>query len=313
MTYAAVFPGQGSQSVGMLQDLYESSSDCRALFSEASDIIGYDLWQLVSIGPKERLNQTEFTQPALLTSSIAMYREFLKFHENKLPKLLSGHSLGEYTALVAADAIDFSSAVKLVQTRGRLMQNAVPNGSGAMLAILGLSDEKVSEACSLSAGAEVLSPANFNSPGQVVVAGAKSAIERLADCAKQMGAKRVVELPVSVPSHCMMLKDAADDFKTYLNECNWQMPNIPVIHNRNSKTSSSIDEIISMLYEQLFSPVLWVNVINTISRDVPMILEFGPGSVLTGLNKRINKDIEYSSINSIDSIESINFELENLK
>lgn len=310
MAYAAVFPGQGSQAVGMLQDFYETSNDCKSIFAEASDILNYDLWQLVSAGPKEKLNQTEFTQPALLTSSVAIYREFQKNYSNNAPKVMSGHSLGEYTALVAAGAIDFQSAVKLVQTRGRLMQSAVPEGTGAMLAILGLNDEKVSEACDASSESQILSPANFNSPGQVVVAGEKAAIERLSVIAKDMGAKRVVVLPVSVPSHCMMLKGAADEFKKKLISCDWRLPEVPVIHNRSAKVSSSVDEIINMLYEQLFSPVLWVDVVKNISSEVSTILEFGPGAVLTGLNKRIDKGVYCSAVNTIDSV---SFELEKLK
>ncbi|MBT4963529.1 MAG: ACP S-malonyltransferase [Francisellaceae bacterium] len=310
MSYAVVFPGQGSQSVGMLKNIYDDSSIVRDTFNEASDILGYDLWQLISLGPKESLNQTEFTQPALLASGIAVFREFKNCCARILPEVLSGHSLGEYTALVAAEAIDYGSALKLVQTRGKLMQKAVPSGEGAMLAILGLSDDQVLKACDLSSQGEIIAPANFNSPGQVVAAGTKAAVERLAKVAKDLGAKRTVELPVSVPSHCMMLKEAADEFKGHLSACNWKMPSTLVLHNRSAKSSDSVIEIVEMLYEQLFSPVLWVDVINNISSKTATVLEVGPGAVLTGLNKRINKNIRCMSINTMDSINS---ELENIK
>lgn len=288
-TLAIVFPGQGSQSVGMMADLADNISIVKHTFSEASDVLGYDLWSLIQKGPEELLNQTDKTQPAMLASGVAAWRA-LQEKGGATPALMAGHSLGEYTALVCAGALDFATAVKLVEERGQRMQAAVPAGTGAMAAILGLDDDQVRAVCEAAAEGDVVSPVNFNSPGQVVIAGQKAAVERAIVGAKEAGAKRALPLPVSVPSHCSLMKPAAEDFADSLHAANIQLPSIPVIQNADVVAHDSVEGIRDGLMRQLYSPVRWVETIQAMSaQGVTRLVEAGPGKVLVGLNKRIDK------------------------
>ncbi|MFQ5642370.1 MAG: ACP S-malonyltransferase [Thiogranum sp.] len=287
--FAMVFPGQGSQSVGMLSALAAAFPVVRDTFDEASAVLGYDLWRRSSEGPLELLNQTACTQPALLAAGVATWRCWRQRSE-RLPAMLAGHSLGEYTALVCADAIDFTDAVSLVEKRGRHMQNAVPEGSGAMAAILGLEDERVKDICSQAAQDETVSAVNFNSPGQVVIAGNRAAVERAMELAKQAGAKRALPLPVSVPSHCSLMRPAAEAFAADLAEVNIKAPVIPVLHNVDVQQHDTADAIRDVLAAQLYEPVRWVEIIRAMrAAGIRTVFEMGPGKVLAGLNKRIDK------------------------
>ncbi len=286
---AWVFPGQGSQSVGMLGTLAEKSHKIQDTFTEASDCLGYDLWTLTQEGPAETLNQTIYTQPALLTAGVALWRAFSELRSGShTPAFLAGHSLGEYTALVCAGSLDFKDAITLVAERGRLMQLAVPEGVGAMAAILGLSDADVLTVCKECAEGEIVSPANYNTVGQVVIAGHKAAVMRAVEKAKSIGAKRAIVLPVSVPSHCALMKPAAEEFSTYLDSIQFKTPLIRVLHNVDARSHENPVDIRHALSQQLFSPVRWVKTIQTLFQDgVNCLIECGPGNVLTGLNKRI--------------------------
>jgi len=296
MSLAFVFPGQGSQSLGMLKDLAESSPVIESTFSEASHVLGYDLWQIVQEGPLEKLNSTDITQPAMLTAGVAVWRVWQK-KAGAVPAVMAGHSLGEYTALVCAGALDFKEAVTLVAERGRLMQQAVPAGEGAMAAVLGLDDDVVRLACVDAAEGEVLEAVNFNSPGQVVVAGNKAAVERIVVLAKERGAKRALLLPVSVPSHCALMKPAADKLAVILSDLKVTAPQIPVINNVDVKTETDPDNIRNALVAQLYSPVRWVETVQKMAAEgTDKLLECGPGKVLVGLNKRIDKSITAMAI-----------------
>lgn len=304
---AVVFPGQGSQSVGMLSTL-ENSALVRDTFNEASTILGYDLWDLIQQGPAEKLNQSEFTQPALLVASVALWRCYLET-KKEMPTLLAGHSLGEYTALVCADALRFSDAVALVRERAICMQNAVPAGQGAMAAILGLSDEVVQALCleasnpDLDNAQDVVSAANYNSPGQVVIAGQKPAVDRAMKLAQEYGAKRAILLPVSVPSHCILMKPAADQFSKTLQKTIFQSPQIPILHNVDVNSHSDPEKIRDALIAQLYQPVRWVEIIQKMAvQGIERILECGPGSVLTGLNKRIVSNVMCATVLSGEMI-----------
>lgn len=291
MKSAFVFPGQGSQSVGMLADLAAEYALVKETFAEASDALGYDLWQLVSEGPEDQLNQTDKTQPAMLTAGIAVWRVWQSVATTK-PDYFAGHSLGEYTALVAANALDFADAVKLVEMRGRYMQQAVPAGEGAMAAILGLEDQVVRELCADAAANGVVEAVNYNSPGQVVIAGSANAVKRAIEIATEKGAKRALLLPVSVPSHCALMKPAAQQLTDALNNIPVQLPTTPVIHNASVTVATDAAQIKQLLAEQLFSPVRWVETIQWFAaQDVSNIVECGPGKVLAGLNKRIDKSL----------------------
>ncbi|GMR08545.1 MAG: ACP S-malonyltransferase [Gammaproteobacteria bacterium] len=260
-------------------------------FATASDVLDYDLWQLVSEGPEEDLNQTDRTQPAMLAAGVATWRVFQQQHAIR-PEIMAGHSLGEYTALVCAGSLAFEDAVGVVADRGRFMQEAVPAGSGAMAAILGLDDDKVTEVCRQSALDEVLSPVNFNSPGQVVIAGNTEAVNRAAELARSCGAKRAIILPVSVPSHCALMKPAADRLKERLDGVQFAQPDVPVIHNTVVEAYVNGNEIRNALVSQLFSPVRWVETIRYFGNmGVDILIECGPGKVLTGLNKRIDREM----------------------
>lgn len=293
---AIVFPGQGSQSVGMLSDLVEQYPQIQKTFAEASVVLGYDLWQLSAHGPLDELNKTVHTQPALLTASYALWRIF----QNRLqPSILAGHSLGEYTALVCANALQFTDAVKLVAARGKFMQEAVAPGVGAMAAIVGLDNEAVQIICEKAntTPGEVLTPANFNSIGQVVIAGHKAAVERAVLLAKEQGAKLATLIPVSVPSHCDLMRPAALRLKELLKNTHINSPNLTVISNVDVEPYLDADSIRSGLVRQLYMPVRWVETIQyAVKSGVRQMIECGPGKVLTGLNKRIDKELEFLTI-----------------
>ena len=289
MSIGFIFPGQGSQSVGMLAALADAHKLVQATFQEASDALGYDLWQLVQEGPADKLNSTEITQPAMLTAGVATFRVWQE-QGGTMPSVMAGHSLGEYTALVCADSLNFADAVSLVSVRGKLMQQAVPAGSGAMAAVLGLDDDVVRAVCEEAAQGEIIEPVNFNSPGQVVVAGNKAAVERATVIAKDKGAKRAVMLPVSVPSHCSLMKPAAEQLAEKLTSINIQAPKVSVINNVDVASPTDGDAIRDALTRQLYQPVRWVEVIEAINgQGVETVIESGPGKVLAGLNKRIVK------------------------
>ncbi len=296
MSLAFVFPGQGSQSLGMLKDLAEAESAVTDTFKLASAALGYDLWDIIQNGPAEKLNSTDITQPALLAAGVACWKVWQQ-KEGAAPSILAGHSLGEYTALVCAGVLDFADAIKLVETRGQYMQQAVPEGQGGMAAILGLDDAKVVEACLQAAESDVLQAVNFNSPGQVVVAGSKAAVERIVVVAKEMGAKRALPLPVSVPSHCDLMKPAAEKLAETLKTVSFSDADIPVINNVDVAIETDADKIRSALVRQLYNPVRWVEVIQKMAaNDVDQLIECGPGRVLVGLNKRIDKSITAAAV-----------------
>lgn len=286
---AFLFPGQGSQSVGMLGALAESEAMVGETFAEASEALGHDLWSLVSDGPKEALNQTENTQPAMLAAAIAVWRIW-ESRQGPRPGALAGHSLGEYSALVAADAMSLGDAVALVAERGRLMQQAVPAGEGAMAALIGLDDDAVRALCVEQAGDGVLEAVNFNAPGQVVIAGSAAAVERAIGAAKGAGAKRALPLPVSVPSHSALMRPAALRLAERLESVAISPPKIPVLHNVSVATESDPNAIRELLARQLYSPVRWVETVRKLAAmGVDTAVEAGPGKVLAGLNRRIEK------------------------
>ena len=287
-----VFPGQGSQAVGMLAELAAAYPLVGDTFSEASAALGLDLWRLVQEGPAEELNLTHNTQPAMLAAGVAVWRVWQQ-QGGVQPAYLAGHSLGEYTALVAGGAIEFADAVRLVAERGRLMQAAVPEGTGAMAAILGLDDDQVRAACAQAAAGEVVEAVNFNSPGQVVIAGHAGAVARAVEAAKAAGAKRAVTLPVSVPSHCALMRPAAERLAQRLASMAVRVPQIPVLHNVDVAVASTPDAVRDRLARQLHSPVRWAETVRRLAAEgVTLIVEAGPGKVLVGLNKRIDKNLE---------------------
>lgn len=292
MKLAFVFPGQGSQSVGMLGALAAAYPHVRATFDEASTALGYDLWSLAAEGPEEKLALTEITQPLMLTAGVAVWRSW-RAESGAVPVVMAGHSLGEYTALVCAGALDFAEAVRLVADRARYMQEAVPAGQGGMAAVLGLSDDAVRSVCAEAAQGEVLEPANFNSPAQVVIAGTAGAIARAIERAKAAGAKRTVALAMSIPAHSSLMAPAADKLATRLQSVTVRAPAIPVIHNADVATAATPDAIRRVLVRQVASPVRWVEIIETMAREgVRAVIECGPGKVLTGLNKRIAREAQ---------------------
>ncbi|MGL4486948.1 MAG: ACP S-malonyltransferase [Yersinia sp. (in: enterobacteria)] len=304
LKFAMIFPGQGSQSIGMLADLAAQFPIVEVTFNEASSVLGYDLWQLVQQGPTEELNKTWQTQPALLTASVAIWRVW-QHKGGKLPALMAGHSLGEYSALVCACVLDFKQAVGLVQLRGKLMQEAVPEGFGAMSAIIGLDNESIAKACEESAQGQIVSPVNFNSPGQVVIAGNKEAVERAGAACKAAGAKRALPLPVSVPSHCALMKPAADKLAEALKYIEFKVPVFPVVNNVDVKAEVLPEAIRSALVRQLYNPVRWTESIEFIAAEgVELLLEVGPGKVLTGLTKRIVDTLVAASVNDVTTLTS---------
>ncbi|MEG0234099.1 MAG: ACP S-malonyltransferase [Hafnia sp.] len=300
--FAMVFPGQGSQTVGMLADLAAQFPIVEQTFAEASDALGYDLWKLVQEGPAEELNKTWQTQPALLAASVAIYRVWQQENGTQ-PAMMAGHSLGEYSALVCAGVLDFKQAIRLVELRGKLMQEAVPAGTGAMSAIIGLDNDAIAKACEESAQGEVVSPVNFNSPGQVVIAGNKDAVERAGAACKAAGAKRALPLPVSVPSHCALMKPAADKLAIALQGIAFNAPQFPVVNNVDVKTETSPEAIRDALVRQLYSPVRWSESVEFMAGEgIEHLLEVGPGKVLTGLTKRIVDTMTAAAINDAASV-----------
>ncbi|MDX1572676.1 MAG: ACP S-malonyltransferase [Methylophaga sp.] len=303
MQAAFVFPGQGSQSIGMLADLAAEFPMVEQTFAEASEALGYDLWQLVQNGPEAELNQTDKTQPAMLAAGIAVWRVWLSQNEFQ-PTFMAGHSLGEYSALVAAGAMDFKDAIKLVAKRGELMQQAVPPGEGAMAAILGLEDAQVIDICQQASIHGVVEAVNFNSPGQVVIAGTASAVNEAIVLATTAGAKRALLLPVSVPSHCALMQPAAEQLASELAKTRIQAPHIPVIHNASVTSSNNVDEIRELLAKQLFNPVRWVETVSFLAtQGVDTLIECGPGKVLAGLTKRIDKSLSAQPLFDVASLE----------
>ena len=304
MSTAFIFPGQGSQSVGMMAQLAEASSDLRSTFDEASDILGYDLWQLVSDGPADQLNATEYTQPAMLVAGVASWRAWQAAGGSN-PAAMAGHSLGEYTALVCAGALSFTDAVSLVRDRALFMQEAVPEGEGAMAAVLGLDDDAVRHLCEANSAGEVLQPVNYNAPGQVVVAGTSSAVSRLVENAKAAGAKRALPLPVSVPSHCSLMQPASEKMAARLQSVEISVPGITVMHNVNVERAASADDIRALLARQISEPVRWVETIQSmVAEGVDTLVECGPGKVLCGLTKRIDREINCITLVSQFDLES---------
>jgi len=298
---AFVFPGQGSQAVAMLSD-FSDNNIVQETFKEASQALGYDLWQLISEGPDEELNKTNITQPALLTSSVALWRLWLSESEVK-PDVLAGHSLGEYSALVCAGVISLTDGVKLVEKRGELMQACVPAGVGAMAAVIGLEDQVIIDACEKAQESEVVSAVNFNSPGQVVIAGHKEAVARAGELCKEAGAKRVLPLPVSVPSHCALMSEAAKQLEIELDKITINAPSIDVVNNVDVSIENTPESIKAALVRQLYSPVRWSETIVKISEaGVSKAVEIGPGKVLQGLMKRIDKSISSVSLNDDASL-----------
>ena len=304
--FAMVFPGQGSQSVGMLADLAEQFPIITETFKQASEVLGYDLWTLVQQGPAEELNKTWQTQPALLAASVAIYRVWQQQYPDFKPEVMAGHSLGEYSALVCAGVIDFQDAIKLVELRGKLMQQAVPEGTGAMYAIIGLDNESIIKACKEAEQGEVVSAVNFNSPGQVVIAGAKNAVERAAAACKEAGAKRALPLAVSVPSHCALMKPAADQLAVSLESIAVKTPVSAVINNVDVKAENNAEAIRSALVRQLYSPVRWTETVEKMATSgVEVLVEIGPGKVLTGLTSRIVKELSASAVNDVKSLDAV--------
>lgn len=302
--FAMVFPGQGSQTVGMLKDLADNYPIVKSTFAEASEVLGYDLWALIQTGPAEELNKTWQTQPALLASSVAIYRVWQSENGSE-PDFMAGHSLGEYSALVCAGVIDFKDAIKLVELRGKLMQEPVPNGTGAMYAIIGLDNDSIRLACEQAAQGQVVAPVNFNSPGQVVIAGNKEAVERAGVLCKEAGAKRALPLAVSVPSHCALMKPAADKLASTLNSITFNAPKFAVINNVDVKVESAADNIKAALITQLYSPVRWTETVEEMANQgVTLLVEMGPGKVLTGLTKRIVDTLSGCAVNDKASLDA---------
>jgi [acyl-carrier-protein] S-malonyltransferase len=303
MKYSIVFPGQGSQSIGMLSDLSSNFTIVSEIFQEASDALRVDLWKIAQ-EDQGALNLTENTQPIMLAAGYATYKVLA--NEVKLsPVCMAGHSLGEYTALVASKSLNFFDAVKLVRRRAELMQSAVPKGSGSMAAVLGLDDAKVIEICGQSSSYGVVEAVNFNSPGQVVIAGEKEAVIKACDEMKEAGAKRALVLQVSVPSHCSLMTDAAEEFKTSVDTVNFQMGNERVIHNVDADYACDVEEIKSKLVEQLYNPVLWTSTVQKMKKTgVKRLIEVGPGKVLAGLTRRIDKSLSGLAIIDLATLKS---------
>ncbi len=303
-TLAFVFPGQGSQSVGMLAELAELHPQVREGFSEASDGAGVDLWALSQGGPEEMLNRTEYTQPALLAGSIGVWRAWQALGGAQ-PAVLAGHSLGEYTALVAAGALSLHDGAHLVRLRGQLMQEAAPAGVGAMAAVLGAEDALVLEVCAEAAGSQVLVPANYNSPGQIVIGGDAAAVDRAMALLAEKGVRKAVKLAVSVPSHTPLMREAANRLAETMRGLAWQAPRLPVVQNVDAKVHDGVEAIAQALVQQLYQPVQWTGCVQALAaRGVTRIAECGPGKVLTGLIKRIDKTIDGRSLATPGDVEA---------
>ncbi|QEY24156.1 ACP S-malonyltransferase [Neisseria animalis] len=301
MSFAFFFPGQGSQSLGMMNG-FEHNATVKATFNEASAVLGQDLWAMINGEDAEIIGQTVNTQPIMLAAGVATYRAYLEAG-GKTPDVVAGHSLGEYTALVAAGALDFADAVKLVRLRAELMQSAVPQGVGAMAAILGLEDQQIKDICAAAAQEEVVEAVNFNSPGQVVIAGNAAAVERAMAAAKEAGAKRALPLPVSVPSHCSLMKPAADKLAEALKTIEIKQPQIRVIHNADVAAYDEADKIKDALVRQLYSPVRWTETVDILVKEgITESAECGPGKVLAGLAKRINKAAVCTALTNAEQV-----------
>lgn len=302
MSFAFFFPGQGSQSLGMMNGF--TTPTVKATFDEASAVLGQDLWAMINGEDAEIIGQTVNTQPIMLAAGVAAYRAYLEAG-GQAPSVVAGHSLGEYTALVAAEALSFADAVKLVRLRAELMQSAVPQGVGTMAAILGLEDDQIKAICAEAAQGEVVEAVNFNSPGQVVIAGHAAAVERAMAAAKEAGAKRALPLPVSVPSHCSLMKPAADKLAEALQNVEITTPKIRVIHNADVAAYDNPEQIKDALVRQLHSPVRWTETVNAlVNEGITESAECGPGKVLTGLAKRINKEAVCAALVSDDSVKA---------
>ena len=307
---AFVFPGQGSQKIGMLASLAANYPIVIQTFTEASQVLGYDLWELVQNGSQEDINLTERTQPLLLAASVAVWRVWQE-KNGAQPALVSGHSLGEWSALVCAGVVAFKDAVKLVQQRGKFMQEAVPAGQGAMAAIIGLDDELIIEACNNAEQGEVVSAVNFNSPGQVVIAGTAAAVDRASALCKEAGAKRALPLPVSAPFHTSLMRPAADRLAEQIAATVFNAPQIPVVHNVTAQTETNPEKIKSLMIEQIYNAVRWVECVDTMSEaGISVVIECGPGKVLSGLNKRINAELTTLSIEKPEEIENVLVQLQ---
>ena len=305
MQFAFVFPGQGSQAVGMVNDFSESFPVVKECYQEASDVINIDLWKMVQEGPAEDLNQTSNTQPAMLAASYSIWKIWASSVATPA-NVMAGHSFGEVSAFTCAGALTFQEAVRLARIRGELMQHAVPEGTGAMAAILGLADDEINQLCqNVSSDSSSVEAVNFNSPGQVVVAGHTQAVENLIEQAKEQGAKRALKLPVSVPAHSRLMKPAAEKFGQALSEINFSLPEIKVLQNATLQSPDDLEALTRGLQAQLYSPVQWVKTVETIKQhDVQCLLELGPGKVLTGLNKRIDKSLTSLCVFDNKSLES---------
>jgi len=305
MSLSMIFPGQGSQAVGMMSEMAEQHPLVKDIYGEASDALGADLWALTQQGPIEDLSKTENTQPALLTAGVAVWRVWQSLGGSQ-PHMMAGHSLGEYTALVCAGALSFDDGVALVRDRGRYMQDAVPEGQGAMAAIIGLDDEKVREVCRQTADGDVLQAVNFNAPGQVVIAGSADAIARATVTMKEAGAKRALPLPVSIPAHSSLMTAASERLSERIAGIEFSMPNVPVLHNCNVEVATNVEQIKENLVTQLDSPVRWVESVQAMHNNgVTRFVESGPGKVLSGMVKRIVKGVEVSSIDKPDAIATL--------
>jgi len=288
---AFVFPGQGSQKIGMLSELAQDHALIKQTFDEASDVLGYDMWELIQQGEQEQINLTERTQPILLASSVAIWRLWNE-HNGTQPSQMAGHSLGEWSALVCSGVVDFADALKIVRARGQFMQQAVPVGEGAMAAIIGLEDQAILDACSNAQSLGVVDAVNFNAPGQVVIAGSNGAVEVAMDACKAAGAKRALPLPVSAPFHTSLMKPAADNLADLVNSVTFSAPQVPVVHNVHAKTESNPETIKALMLEQIYSPVKWVDCVNQLKNNgATTLIECGPGKVLSGLSKRIDREI----------------------
>lgn len=300
---AFVFPGQGSQKVGMLAEIAEQEAVVKETFQEASDALGYDMWDMVQNGEQETLNLTENTQPVLLTSSVALWRVW-QARGGAAPSYMAGHSLGEFSALVCAGSLSFAEGVKLVRARGQFMQTAVPVGEGSMAAVLGLDDQVILDICRQCSDAGVVEAVNFNAPGQVVIAGKVAAVDKAIEALKEAGAKRAMPLPVSAPFHTSLMQPAAEKLSEAINAIQWQAPSVPVVHNVHAKPESDEAAIRDILIKQLYSPVKWVDCVQAmVDAGVDTTLECGPGKVLSGLNKRIHKPLSCLNIEDPASVD----------
>jgi [acyl-carrier-protein] S-malonyltransferase len=300
---AFVFPGQGSQKVGMLADQASENPLVESTFAEASEVLGYNLWELVQTGPQQELNLTERTQPMLLAAGVALWRIWRQ-QGGPNPALMAGHSLGEFTALVCAGVIDFGDAVELVRQRGAFMQTAVPVDVGAMAAIIGLADDAITQACQASAQGECVAPVNYNSPGQVVIAGHAAAVDRAIAACKAAGAKRALPLPVSAPFHTELMKPAGEQLALVIAGLEFKEPQVPVVHNVHADTESDPQAIKDLLVQQIHSPVQWTSCVEyMVGKGIAQTVECGPGKVLSGLNRRILKSLQVESLDASDGVQ----------